>query len=162
MSPRLRAILQRKLKLATRTVATAVERLVSLTSTPETPTRGVAAACSWGNPSSRRGSQTGRTTARSPSARRRLLFRVNTGKRHLTLFSTILFSIHHFFSFPSLRIHFYDNHLSEEEKIFECEYCDKRFALRTMRNKHVKQIHEKSHSCDYCGEFVGYAQTSSL
>ena len=55
----------------------------------------------------------------------------------------------------SLRIHFYDNHLSEEEKIYECEYCDKRFALRTMRNKHVKATHEKSHSCDYCGRKFG-------
>ena len=59
-----------------------------------------------------------------------------------------------FFLFSSLRIHFYDSHLSEDEKIYECEYCDKRFGLRTMRNKHVKQIHEKKHSCEYCGELV--------
>ena len=48
-------------------------------------------------------------------------------------------------------MHFYDNHLREAEKIFVCEYCQMRFALRTMLNKHVKLAHEKKHVCDYCG-----------
>ena len=48
-------------------------------------------------------------------------------------------------------MHFYDNHLREAEKIFVCEYCQMRFALRTMLNKHVKLAHEKKHICDYCG-----------
>ena len=49
-------------------------------------------------------------------------------------------------------MHFYDNHLREAEKIFVCEYCQMRFALRTMLNKHVKLAHEKKHVCDYCGK----------
>jgi uncharacterized Zn-finger protein len=52
----------------------------------------------------------------------------------------------------SLRMHFYDNHLREAEKIFVCEYCQQRFALRTILNKHVKLSHEKTHVCDYCGK----------
>ena len=51
----------------------------------------------------------------------------------------------------SIRVHFYDNHLREEEKIFVCEYCHTRFALRTMLNKHVKLAHEKRHVCPHCG-----------
>ncbi len=54
----------------------------------------------------------------------------------------------------SLRMHFYDNHLREAEKIFVCEYCQARFALRTILNKHVKLAHEKSHVCDYCGKYA--------
>ena len=55
----------------------------------------------------------------------------------------------------SIRMHFYDNHLREEEKIFVCEYCLKRFALRTALNKHVKLAHEKRHVCEHCGARFG-------
>ena len=51
-----------------------------------------------------------------------------------------------------MRVHFYDSHLSEDEKIFVCDYCEKGFGLRTMRNKHIKTVHEKSHACPHCGE----------
>merc|ERR1712061_900960 len=51
----------------------------------------------------------------------------------------------------ALRMHFYDTHLREEEKIFVCEYCNQHFALRTLLNKHVDAAHLKRFQCDWCG-----------
>lgn len=52
----------------------------------------------------------------------------------------------------ALRMHFYDTHLREEEKIFVCEYCNQHFALRTLLNKHVDAAHLKRFQCDWCGK----------
>jgi len=55
----------------------------------------------------------------------------------------------------ALRMHFYDNHLREEEKIFVCDYCNQHFALRTLLNKHVDAAHLKRFQCDWCGRRFG-------
>lgn len=56
----------------------------------------------------------------------------------------------------ALRLHFYDSHLREEEKIFICEYCNQHFALRTLMNKHIDAAHLKRHQCDFCGKKGSY------
>ena len=54
-----------------------------------------------------------------------------------------------------LRVHFYDYHLREEEKVYGCETCGQKFGLRTMLNKHVNSAHNRTHVCDYCGKRFG-------
>jgi hypothetical protein len=55
-----------------------------------------------------------------------------------------------FNSMYGLRMHFHSVHVSEDERVFRCDYCDAKFAFNTTRNKHMKEIHMKLHHCQYC------------
>ena len=41
-------------------------------------------------------------------------------------------------------------HAREEEKIFLCQFCDKKFASNQLRNKHQNLIHTKRYPCEVC------------
>ncbi len=60
-----------------------------------------------------------------------------------------------FNSLYGLRKHFHDVHVQEHERYFQCEHCDKKFSFLTMKNKHVKAVHNKSYFCDFCGRGFG-------
>ena len=60
-----------------------------------------------------------------------------------------------FNSMYGLRKHFHDKHIREDEKYFQCEYCEQKFSFLTTKNKHVKAIHIKSYVCDLCGKGFG-------
>ncbi len=60
-----------------------------------------------------------------------------------------------FHSVYGLRKHFHEIHVSEDEKFFPCDYCEKKFSFKTTRNKHVKAVHLKSYVCKECGKAFG-------
>lgn len=68
---------------------------------------------------------------------------------------------HGFASMHGLRVHFFDAHLDDTEKRFECEHCGKKFADGIMYRRHVKSVHIKPVVCSLCaGRFVNKSQLS--
>ena len=41
-------------------------------------------------------------------------------------------------------------HAREEQKIFLCQFCDKKFASNQLRNKHQNLLHTKRYPCEVC------------
>ena len=60
-----------------------------------------------------------------------------------------------FDSMYGLRRHFYALHVSEEEKLFACPECERKFALKNQLNEHLRVKHEKRHECELCGKKFG-------
>ena len=50
-----------------------------------------------------------------------------------------------------VRQHFFAEHVTEEDKVFKCDYCEARFAYKTMKSEHMRKNHLKQHICSYCG-----------
>ncbi len=46
--------------------------------------------------------------------------------------------------------HWLEKHPTDEEKIFQCQYCPKKFASNGIRNRHVKFNHEYRYKCSHC------------
>ena len=46
--------------------------------------------------------------------------------------------------------HWLEKHPTEDEKIFKCQYCPKKFASNGIRNRHVKFNHEYRYKCSRC------------
>ena len=45
-----------------------------------------------------------------------------------------------------------------EEKLFECNVCNKKFGQKKEMNNHVANIHqEKHHNCKSCGKIFCFA-----
>ncbi|XP_059099695.1 zinc finger protein 675-like [Tigriopus californicus] len=66
---------------------------------------------------------------------------------------------HGFTSMYGLRVHFFNSHLDDAEKQFECDHCGKRYADRIMFRKHVKAVHIKPYLCSLCpGRFGNKSQ----
>ena len=38
-----------------------------------------------------------------------------------------------------VRQHFFAEHVTEEDKVFKCDYCDARFAYKTMKSEHMRK-----------------------
>lgn len=54
-----------------------------------------------------------------------------------------------------VRTHFFNTHLNDEEKIYTCDFCERKFGCKIARNKHVKATHLKPYVCDQCGGRFG-------
>lgn len=46
--------------------------------------------------------------------------------------------------------HWQDKHAPDSERIYHCDYCDMKFALASIRNRHVRYIHEPRFICQFC------------
>jgi hypothetical protein len=46
--------------------------------------------------------------------------------------------------------HWLEKHISEEDKIYPCNYCSKRFGSNSLRNRHIKFSHVLRFKCKLC------------
>lgn len=53
------------------------------------------------------------------------------------------------------RFHFFNEHTTEEDKIYPCSYCETKFAFITARTRHINLKHIKKYKCDLCGRAFG-------
>lgn len=50
--------------------------------------------------------------------------------------------------------HLTEKHLTDNDKVFQCEVCPEKFAYQEMLKFHLQQKHEKQYTCKYCGKNV--------
>ncbi|XP_059096128.1 uncharacterized protein LOC131890738 [Tigriopus californicus] len=53
------------------------------------------------------------------------------------------------------RFHFFNEHTTEEDKIYPCSFCETKFAFITARTRHINLKHIKKYKCDLCGRAFG-------
>ena len=51
-----------------------------------------------------------------------------------------------------VRQHFFAEHVTEEDNVFKCDYCEARFAYKNVLKRHIAFVHEekKPFECHIC------------